>query len=260
MALFKQTYESKTKFMVYSISSRSDNFPRNLEVKLNNQPIERVQNYKFLGLNINQHLSWKAHMLDVLSKIQRNLAIVRKIARFLDRNSLLQLYHSLIMSHIRNGIVVWHHSHISIRKKIQACANKFLRTIFFLKPRDSVKTIMKDNGLLSVNQIHHLEVAKVMQRHALKSIPLPFTEIFKKLTRTSTTSTRSGTNFIQAASSTSKCAQSIRCSGPKIWNSIPREIRFIIPQGDASSHLEVRKLTSFKIKLKKFVLDEVNFI
>ena len=52
--------------------------------------------------------------------------------------------------------------------------------IFFLKPRDSVKTIMKDNGLLSVNQIHHLEVAKVMQRHALKSIPLPFTEIFKK--------------------------------------------------------------------------------
>ena len=99
-----------------------------------------------------------------------------------------------------------------------------------------------------------------MQRHALKSIPLPFTEIFKKLTRTSTTSTRSGTNIIQAASSTSKCAQSIRCSGPKIWNSVPREIRFIIPREDVSSHLEVRKLTSFKNKLKKFILDEVNFI
>ena len=117
--------ESKTKFMVYSISSRSDNFPRNLEVKLNNQSIERMENYKFLGLNINQHLSWKAHMLEVLSKIQRNLAIVRKIARFLDRNSLLQLYHSLIMSHIRNGIVVWHHSHISIRKKSKRVPTNF---------------------------------------------------------------------------------------------------------------------------------------
>ena len=74
------------------------------------------------------------------------------------------------MSHIRNGIVVWHHSHIALRKKIQACANKFLRIIFFLKPRDSVRQIMKDNRLLSVNQIYHLKVSKLMQKFALKSI------------------------------------------------------------------------------------------
>ena len=98
-------------------------------------------------------------MLDILAKIQRNLSIVRRISRFLDRHSLLQLYHSLILSHVRNNIVVWYHSHAAVRKKIQACANKFLRVIFFLKPRDSVRNIMKENKLLSINQIYHLEVA-----------------------------------------------------------------------------------------------------
>ena len=116
---------SKTKFMFYAISSRSAKFPSEPAVELNGQPLERVENYKFLGMNINQHLNWKPHMLNILSKIQRNLGVVRKIARFLDRNSLLQLYHSLIMSHIRNGIVVWHHSHVAIRKKFRPVRMNF---------------------------------------------------------------------------------------------------------------------------------------
>ena len=119
---------SKTKYMIYSVSSRSArNIPCDQIVAINGEAIEKVENFVFLGTKINQLLSWKPHMLDILSKIQRNLGIVRRIARFLDRHSLFQLYHSLIMSHIRNGIVVWYHSHAAVRKKIQACANMFLR-------------------------------------------------------------------------------------------------------------------------------------
>ena len=144
---------SKTKYMIYSVSSRSASNQPELSVMINGDPIEKVENHTFLGTKANQCLSWKSHMLDILSKIQRNLGVVRRIARFLDRHSLFQLYHSLIMSHIRNGIVVWFHSHAAIRKKIQACANKFLRIIFHLKPRDSVRALMKEHKLLSVNQI-----------------------------------------------------------------------------------------------------------
>ena len=250
---------SKTKYMFYSISSRSANFPTDLNVELNGQNIERVEDYKFLGLNINQHLNWKPHMLNILSKIQRNLAIVRKIARFLNRNSLMQLYHSLIMSHIRNGIIVWHHSHISIRKKIQACANKFLRMIFFLKPRDSVRSLMKENGLLSVNQIYHLEVAKLMQKLALKSIPSSFNYIFQGQTRSSRTSTRSGTSINQAQSSTEKCAQAIRCSGPKIWNNLPRLIRFSSSPEDEIINNPI-PMNPFTKNMKKFAMNEIDFI
>ena len=156
---------SKTKYMVFSISGRSK--PQiDQNVVLNDTIIERVDNYKFLGMNINENLNWKNHMLDILSKIQRNLGIVRKTARFLNRNSLFQLYHSLILSHIRRGIIVWYHGNVALKKKIQACANKFLRIIFFLKPRDSVREIMKENKLFSVNQIYNLELAKLMQKHA----------------------------------------------------------------------------------------------
>ena len=58
-------------------------------------------------------------MMNIPSKIRRNLEVVRKNGRFLDRNSLLKFYHGLIMSHIKNGIAVGHHSY-TIILKIQA--------------------------------------------------------------------------------------------------------------------------------------------
>ena len=115
-----------------------------LSLALNGVKIKRVDQFTFLGLIVDQHLSWKAHMLKILSKIQRNFSVIRKIACFLDKDALMQLFHSLILSHIRYGITVWHHSHIGLCEKIQACVNKFFRMIFFLKPRDSVQGVMKD--------------------------------------------------------------------------------------------------------------------
>ena len=100
-------------------------------------------------------------MQNVLSKIKRNLGVVRKVSYFLDRESLLQLFHSLILSHIRYGIIIWHYGQISLRKKLQACANKFLRQIFFLGPRESVRNIMKEHSILSVNQIFHLKISRL---------------------------------------------------------------------------------------------------
>ena len=116
----------KTKYMVYSISAKTALSSNNRSVKLNGVAIKRVEIFKFLGLYIDHRLSWKTHMLEMLATIQRNLGIVRKIAHFLDRHSLMQLYHSLIMSHIRYGIIVWHHNHISIRKKYKRVQTNFL--------------------------------------------------------------------------------------------------------------------------------------
>ena len=178
----------------------------------------------------------------------------------MNRNSLLQLYHSLILSHIRNGIVVWHHSHIAIRKKIQACANKFLRIIYFLKPRESVRSVMKENNLLSVNQIYHLEVSKLMQKYTLKTIPSPFYNIFQRQIRTSSTSTRIGTTIVQATYSTSKCAQSIRCTGPKIWNCVPRTVRFSSPERSNLINSDPTPLPQFMQKMKEFALQNIDFI
>ena len=114
---------AKTKYITYSLSKRTALINNELKVFLNGNVIEKVDTFKFLGIHIDENLTWKPHMNKILSKIQRNFGAIRKISCFLTRKALIQLYHSMIMSHIRYGITVWHHGQISLRKKIQACAN-----------------------------------------------------------------------------------------------------------------------------------------
>ena len=199
-------------------------------------------------------------MLHILSKIQRNLGIVRKTARFLNRNSLMQLYHSLIVSHIRNGIIVWYHGNQALKKKIQACANKFLRVIFFKKPRDSVRELMKENELLSVHQIYNIELAKIMQKHILGFLPTPLTNIFEDQTRSTQIQSRSATQITQAPTKFTKCNQAIRCTVPQTWNSLPNENKFIMNCQNGVISKTPLPLGTFVSKIKKYALTSISFI
>ena len=257
---------SKTKYINYSLSQRTSLKENDFKVFLNGSIIERVDSFKFLGIYIDEHLTWKSHMHKILSKIQRNLGVIRRVSCFLPKKALIQLFHSLILSHIRYGIIVWHHGQISLRKKIQACANKFLRMIFFMKRQESVKQLMIDNELLSVNQIFNVEISKLMQRVALDFIPSPFTDIFQNQERLSHITTRSSSNYYQPFMTTKKCQQSINYTGPFIWGSIPSDVKVPLTETDFDSagpsmlSRNARVVKSFTKRMKKYSLQSIDFI
>ena len=47
------------------------------------QIIERVTDFNFLGLTIDQHLTWNGHAQKISNKISRSLGIMCKLKRFL---------------------------------------------------------------------------------------------------------------------------------------------------------------------------------
>ena len=249
--------------MIYTSSNRVTQPSDNLKVMLNGNDIEKVNEFKFLGIYFDEHLSWKSHMNKLLSKIHRNLGVARKISCFLNRKSLINMYHSMIMSHIRYGITVWHHGQVALRKKIQACANKFLRMICYKNYRESVKPLMRELKMLSVNQIHHLEVAKIMAKVKLGMIPEPFSDILENQTRLSTIVTRRASTYYQRLTTLEKCKQAISYFGPFVWNSIPVDIKSEQNLFTVSNSLDFddkkSSLKKFSKRMKRYALENVIF-
>ena len=176
------------------------------------------------------------------------------------------MYHSMIMSHIRYGITVWHHGQAALRKKVQACANKFLRMIFYMNYCESVKPLMTENKILSVNQIHFTEVAKIMNRVMLGTIPVPFIDVFDNQIRTSTMVTRHASMYYQRTTTLQKCKQAISYTGPFVWNSIPVDVKHDSEVGNSSDSDLVDYICSkstlkrFTRRIKKYALENVAFI
>ena len=142
------------------------------ELKLRSEVIARVSSIRFLGVTIHENLIWKHHMYAVKKKMRAALGAVMRIWSFLNKKAMLTLYHSLILSHVRYCAVNWCCGNVTIVGQLQRIRNKFIRIIFGLNRRSSVKDVMIENGLLTIKQIRDLEICIFMLFKSMPSCPI----------------------------------------------------------------------------------------
>ena len=91
----------KTKFLLFHKSGKKYSVPSHLPtLKINNHDIERVNTMKFLGVLLDDNLSWKEHIKYLENKIAKNIGLMYTAKPFLDKESLLALYYSYIHSYL----------------------------------------------------------------------------------------------------------------------------------------------------------------
>ena len=78
----------------------------------------------------------------LLQKIRLTTSVVNKIKSLLNKQILFTLYNSLIKSHIYYRILIWCNGNKAMVQRLQSVANKFVRLIFKLDLRESVKDSM----------------------------------------------------------------------------------------------------------------------
>ena len=69
----------------------------NVPLTLENTMIKQVTETKFLGVLIDQHLSWKPHTDFVSKKISKSVGIIAKARFYLSSQTLMTLYYSLLL-------------------------------------------------------------------------------------------------------------------------------------------------------------------
>ena len=97
----------KTKFMIFhnyqKVMTDSD-IP---QLEINNTAIERVTEFDFLWITINELMNWWSHSVTIANKICRTLGVMNFLKRYLPLSALKIMYDTLILSHIQFGITCW---------------------------------------------------------------------------------------------------------------------------------------------------------
>ena len=79
----------------------------NVTIEINGQPITCVTKTKFLGVIIDNKLTWKEHISYICGKVAKGIGIISKIRKYLNRNTLLDLYYSFIYPYLTYCNQVW---------------------------------------------------------------------------------------------------------------------------------------------------------
>ena len=98
----------KTKYSFFLKPSKKDDIPLCLpKLIVHIYQIQREESIKFLGVLLDQHLTWKEHIKFTENKIAKNIGILHKARPYLDKRALLCLYYSYIHSYQNYANTAW---------------------------------------------------------------------------------------------------------------------------------------------------------
>ena len=95
----------KTKEMVIDFRKHKTTIP---EIHINDKVVERVESFKYLGVVVDNELSWKGNAENVIKKLKPRIYCLRKLKTFHIDSKLLQMFYtSMVSSVITYGICCW---------------------------------------------------------------------------------------------------------------------------------------------------------
>ena len=115
----------KCNYIVFRNSNRQIELG-DLHVRLNNDVIPRVDYTKFLGVFIDEKLTWKPHINYIQNKIAKNIGIVFRLSSFMPKHILRTLYCTLVLPYFSYCNIVWGSTYQSRLKKLCALQKKKL--------------------------------------------------------------------------------------------------------------------------------------
>ena len=95
----------KTHFMIFQPSRKK--ILSNPCIKIENEEIDRVKECKFLGVMLDEKLTWTSHILYIKSKVAKTIGVIRKARQVLGRAYLLSLYNTLILPYLMYCNIIW---------------------------------------------------------------------------------------------------------------------------------------------------------
>ena len=221
--------------------SPATTLPVNAAIKTGNKFISRVKYIKFLGLLLDENLSWKYHLSQLSKKLSRTCGILLKIRNYLPTEILRCINNSLLMSFLQYGMVVWGQTFNSYIEPLFKLRKKAIRAI-------SHQTVLS-NSLPLFKDLHLLRVSDIF-KFAYESItmlgPNCFHGYFSLSSTVHSQATRQSCRndlYLIRQNTLRYGLSSIPYMGAKLWNELPRDIRF-----SASKFL-------FKKSLQKYLLD-----
>ena len=81
--------------------------PSEPHICLDGHSIERVNSYKWLGVQVDKTLSWEAHISEVVGKVAKVLAALRRLRPVCPQSTLVTIYKSLVLPHLDYCSAVW---------------------------------------------------------------------------------------------------------------------------------------------------------
>ncbi len=124
-----------------------------INIKLNGTDVEEKEVTKYLGVFIDNKLSWKSQIEHVKTKLSRGNGMISKIRYYVNDQCLLNLFYSFIQSHVNYNLLNWASTYPSFIKPIDLKVKAAIRLISFKNRYEHTHPLFQKHKILSFHNL-----------------------------------------------------------------------------------------------------------
>ena len=221
----------KSNFVIFHPHQKKLNYKVNLKIFDNNSnsfiSLEQKEYVKYLGVLLDNNLTWKHHTSNIASKISKTIGIIARLRHFVPIQTLITIYRSLILPHLSYGITIWGQAAKKYINKLVVLQKRAVRLMFFGQYSSHAIPFFISANILPFDMLYFKSVCNLMYDVTNDWTPPNISNLFiasDRMHKHQTRSSAKGNYFIEY-SRLNKQKNSFTRTGTKIWNSIPLNLR-----------------------------------
>ena len=212
----------KTKLLIFHPYQKKLNM-ENIYFKLNGTKLTRSNCVNYLGMQIDEHLSWNSHVNLLSKNLSRANGILAKLRHFVPKHILTSVYYAIFYSHVLYGCSTWSLTSAENVEIVNILQKKCLRIMNFSPFNDHTNELFYRNNILKLNDVINNEKLKIIFDFKNNNLPIDLKILFQYNKNIHNHDTRNAINdgmFIPAANTTSFGIKSLRYICPVLWNEL----------------------------------------
>lgn len=154
-----QLNPAKTQLIYFSLNPLESP----LTIEIDGHTIQSKNSTKFLGIQLDSRLDWKAHINMLAGSLSSFCYALWAISNHVNLQATLSAYYAYIDSRIRYGIIFWGNSVEAPR--IFTLQKRAVRTMFNISRRETCRNTFRDYKILTLPGIYIIECVVFIKKH-----------------------------------------------------------------------------------------------
>ena len=187
-------------------------------VIINNVKIDMVEKTKFLGVIIDQNMSFQSHINYIKGKVARGLGILYKSRPYFNLETMRTLYNAFIYPYFTYCIEVWGNTYQSYLEPLVKMQKRAIRTIVGARKYAHTAPMFLYLKLLNIKEIYIYCVQLFMYKYHHRILPSVFSDLYVRNNSVHEYETRQQNLLHVPLIFTKPLSKSVRISGVTLYN------------------------------------------
>ena len=166
--------------MIFHHANKAISYPLP-DISISNTSIDLVHSTKFLGIIVDENLSWKPHIDIICKKTAKSCGLLYKIRPFILHETALTIYYSLIHSYLNYCVGIWGRNFHSVLQPIVRIQKRAIRNILNIKNfREHTAPLFLQLNILNIPRLAIFQCARLIFNVHLNLAPSTIMSICRK--------------------------------------------------------------------------------